>query len=79
MSSVKFHPGCAGKLEEQRQQQSCWLVLAAERAQQRGGWMMGCGAEGGARGINRGREGRLAQGHGAACVGAAGGCGEDEY
>lgn len=36
MSSVKFHPGWAGKLEEQWQQQSCWLVLAAERVQQRG-------------------------------------------
>lgn len=39
---------------------------------------MGCGAEGGAPGINRGREGRLAQGHGAACGGVAGGCGEDD-
>lgn len=37
MSSVKSHPGCAGKLEKQWQQQSCWLVLPAKRAQQRGG------------------------------------------
>lgn len=30
--SVKFHPGYAGELEGQ----SCWLVLAAKRVQQRG-------------------------------------------
>lgn len=38
---------------------------------------MGCGVGKGDERLT-GREGRLAQGHGAACGGAVGGCGEED-
>lgn len=69
MSSVKFHPGWAGKLEQQWQQQSCWLVLTARRVQQKGD--DGLWSWGGCRGLTEGRTW-------GACGGVAGGCGEDE-